>query len=235
MNFDGEDVRSAWTLESEQAIYGFELIVKATFHDLNRGQPAPQGAVEHAILIAGDDSAKTGFSLCKRCGMVQPSGTNSGDEERKQEHTPDCPDRHATGTGHLLDRLFLYRRFESECLRIMVPRGFGSGERTTYSFMSALQLGLRKRFGGKVDHLRFETMSEAGSEDGSGKTYILIYDSEVVKNSSAASRSEQSAIDHAGLARRKRPSVLGARRDRIRRELRRAKRSLVFQSVRLPS
>ena len=60
-------------------------------------------------------------------------------------------------------------------------------------------------------------------------------DSEVVKNSSAASRSEQSAIDHAGLARRKRPSVLGARRDRIRRELRRAKRSLVFQSVRLPS
>ena len=177
MNFDGEDVRSAWTLESAQAIYGFEFIVKATFHDLNLGQPAPQGAVEHATLIAGDDSAKTGFSLCKSCGMVQPGGSSSRDEERKQEHTPDCPDRHATGTEHLLDRLFLYRRFESECLRIMVPKGFGSGERTTYSFMSALQLGLRKRFGGKVDHLRFETMSEAGSEEGSGKTYILIYDS----------------------------------------------------------
>ncbi|MFY9973915.1 MAG: helicase-related protein, partial [Chromatiaceae bacterium] len=114
MNFDGEDVRSAWTLESPQAIYGFEFIVKATFHDLNLGQPAPQGAVEHATLIAGDDSAKTGFSLCRSCGMVQPGGTNSGDEERKQEHTPDCPDRHATGTEHLLDRLFLYRRFESE-------------------------------------------------------------------------------------------------------------------------
>ena len=27
------------------------------------------------------------------------------------------------GAEHLLDRLFLYRRFESECLRIMVPQG----------------------------------------------------------------------------------------------------------------
>ena len=177
MNFDGGDVRSAWTLESDQAIYGFELIVRATFHDLNLGQPAPQGTVDDATVIAGDDSSKTGFSLCKSCGMVQPVGRNGRDEERKQEHTPDCPDRHATGTEHLIDRLFLYRRFESECLRIMVPKGFGSGERTTYSFMSALQLGLRKRFGGKVDHLRFETMSEAGSDDSSGKTYILIYDS----------------------------------------------------------
>jgi DEAD/DEAH box helicase domain-containing protein len=177
MNFATEDVRSAWTLESDQAIYGFEFIVKAAFHDLNLGQPAPLGAVEPATLIAGDDSAKPGFSLCKSCGMVQPSGGNNHKEARRQEHTPDCPDRHATGSEHLLDRLFLYRQFESECLRIMVPKGFGSGERTTYSFMSALQLGLRKRFGGKVDHLRFETMSEAGSGEGSGKTYILIYDS----------------------------------------------------------
>ncbi len=177
MNFDFKDVRTAWTLESAQAIYGFEFIVKAIFHDLNLGQPAPLGAVEQGTVIAGDDSAKAGFSLCKSCGMVQSGGGNNRDDARKQEHTPDCQDRHSTGSEHLLDRLFLYRRFESECLRIMVPKGFGSGERTTYSFMSALQLGLRKRFGGKVDHLRFETMSEAGSGDGSGKTYILIYDS----------------------------------------------------------
>lgn len=177
MNFGTGDVRSAWKLESSQAIYGFEFIAEARFHDLNLGQPSPASAVEHATLIAGDDSGKTGFSLCKTCGMVQPYRGSAREEERKQVHTPDCADRHTAGTDHLEDMLFLYREFESECLRIMVPKGFGSGERTTYSFMSALQLGLRKRFGGKVDHLRFETMSEAGAGDGSGKTYILIYDS----------------------------------------------------------
>ncbi len=178
MNFETADVRSAWTLESSQAVYGFEFIAKAQFHDLNLGQPAPTAGAEQLTLIAGDDSAKSGFSLCKSCGMVQPAGGSQARErEREQLHTPDCRDRHAEGDAHLLDRLFLYREFESECLRIMVPKGFGSGEQTTYSFMSALQLGLRKRFGGKVDHLRFETMSEAGADSGSGKTFILIYDS----------------------------------------------------------
>ncbi|NEX22948.1 DEAD/DEAH box helicase [Thiorhodococcus mannitoliphagus] len=177
MNFAAEDVRTAWTLESSQAIYGFEFIATAAFHDLNLGQPLSVDSAESATLIAGDDSAKAGFALCQSCGMVQTNGGRGREETRTQVHTPDCPDRHAKGTEHLLDRLFLYRQFESECLRIMVPKGFGSGERTTYSFMSALQLGLRKRFGGKVDHLRFETMSEAGTGDGAGKTYILIYDS----------------------------------------------------------
>ena len=177
MNFDSGDVRIAWSLTSTDAIYGFELIARATFHDFNLGQPTPVAAMDNTTLIAGDDSPKAGFSLCRGCGMVQPAAAGNHDEERPQVHTPDCPHRHATGGEHLVDRLFLYRRFESECLRIMVPRGFGAGERTTYSFMSALQLGLRKRFGGKVDHLRFETMAEAGSGDGAGKTYILIYDS----------------------------------------------------------
>jgi len=180
MNFSTGDVRSAWKLESSQAIYGFEFIAEAVFHDINLGQPSPAGAAEQVTLIAGDDSGKTGFSLCKSCGKVQPSGVvreQNQQDEREQLHTPDCPDRHATGNEHLVERMFLYRQFESECLRIMVPKGFGSGERTTYSFMSALQLGLRKRFGGKVDHLRFETMSEAGTEPDSGRTYILIVDS----------------------------------------------------------
>ncbi|MBK5938332.1 DEAD/DEAH box helicase [Halochromatium roseum] len=179
MNFEPAAVRSAWTLESSQAVYGFEFIAKAQFHDLNLGQPGPTAGSEQPTLIAGDESAKPGFSICQGCGMVQPGGgqVRERDRKREQTHTPDCRDRHAEGDEHLLDRLFLYREFESECLRIMVPKGFGSGEQTTYSFMSALQLGLRKRFGGKVDHLRFETMFEAGADAGSGKTFILIYDS----------------------------------------------------------
>jgi DEAD/DEAH box helicase domain-containing protein len=181
MNFVAEDVRHAWMLESDQAIYGFEFIARAVFHDLNLGQPLAVESAEYTTLIAGDDSAKAGFSLCKSCGMVQPVGGRNHGEKDAQLHTPDCPDRHATGSDHLHQRLFLQRRFESECLRIMVPKGFGSGEEILYSFMAALQLGLRQRFGGKVDHLRFETMSESGgpgaNEEQAGKHFILIYDS----------------------------------------------------------
>jgi DEAD/DEAH box helicase domain-containing protein len=175
MNFEPADVRSAWTLESDVALYGFEYLSKAQFHDLNLGQPV--GANGQGITIAGDESPKAGFALCSGCGKVQPAGRPHDNGERPQEHAPDCRYRHATTTEHLLEELFLFREFDSECLRILVPKGFGSGDRTTYSFMSALQLGLRQRFGGKVDHLRFEVMHEAGSDDAAGKTYILIYDS----------------------------------------------------------
>ncbi|MFB1486561.1 MULTISPECIES: DEAD/DEAH box helicase [unclassified Thiocapsa] len=185
MNFDAGDVRNAWRLESSQAIYGFEFIARAVFHDLNLGQPSVANPALPSTIIAGDDSTKSGFALCGECGKVQRAVRAGQDDTREQAHTPDCRHRHATGSEHLLSELFLYRQFESECLRILVPRGFGSGDRTTYSFMSALQLGLRKRFGGKVDHLRFETMAEPGSGPGSepaadassGKSYILIYDS----------------------------------------------------------
>ncbi|MCP4282976.1 MAG: DUF1998 domain-containing protein, partial [Gammaproteobacteria bacterium] len=175
MNFDPADVRIAWTLESDVALYGFEYLSRVQFHDLNLGQPAAGNG--QGIHIADDESPKSGFVLCSGCGKVQPAGRPHDDGERPQEHAPDCRYRHATDSGHLLEELFLFREFDSECLRILVPKGFGSGDRTTYSFMSALQLGLRQRFGGKVDHLRFEVMHEAGSDDAAGKTYILIYDS----------------------------------------------------------
>jgi len=177
MNFDREDVRSAWTLESDVALYGFEYLTRAKFHDLNFGQPSLASNNSQDMFIAGDESPKSGFALCSECGKVQPSARANDNGQRPQEHAPDCRYRHATDTEHLLDELFLFREFESECLRILVPKGFGSGDRTTYSFMSALQLGLRQRFGGKVDHLRFEVMHESGSEESAGKTYILIYDS----------------------------------------------------------
>ena len=181
MNYDPADIRGAWTLESEVALYGFEFLARARFHDLNLGQPAPASANGPGLLIAGDEGPKPGFALCTECGKVQNwvrTGARAQDgEERPQVHAPDCRHRHARGSGHLLPDLFLFREFESECLRILVPTGFGAGERTTWSFMAALQLGLRRRFGGKVDHLRFEVMTEPGGGEGAAKSYILIYDS----------------------------------------------------------
>lgn len=175
MNFEPADIRAAWSLESDVALYGFEYLSRAHFHDLNLGQSVASNIP--GIYIAGDESPKTGFTLCSGCGKVQPASRPNDNGDRPQEHAPDCRYRHATNTEHLLEELFLFREFESECLRILVPKGFGSDDRTTYSFLSALQLGLRKRFGGKVDHLRFEVMHEAGSDDSASKTYILIYDS----------------------------------------------------------
>ena len=45
------------------------------------------------------------------------------------------------------------------------------------SFMAALRIGLKKRFGGKVDHLRMVTQEEKGQEGAASRQYVMLYDS----------------------------------------------------------
>jgi DEAD/DEAH box helicase domain-containing protein len=53
----------------------------------------------------------------------------------------------------------------------------GVDERVVQSFMAALQLGLKRRFGGKVDHLRMVQQDEPGKNGGPRKHYVMLYDS----------------------------------------------------------
>lgn len=43
--------------------------------------------------------------------------------------------------------------------------------------MAAVQLGLKKRFGGKVDHLRLVTQEEKGHDGAASRQYVMLYDS----------------------------------------------------------
>jgi DEAD/DEAH box helicase domain-containing protein len=43
--------------------------------------------------------------------------------------------------------------------------------------MAAVQLGLKRRFGGKVDHLRMVLQDEPGKDGGPRKHYVMLYDS----------------------------------------------------------
>jgi DEAD/DEAH box helicase domain-containing protein len=63
-------------------------------------------------------------------------------------------------------------------LRILVPyTRTGVDEQVIQSFMAALQLGLKKRFGGKVDHLRVVLQDEPGKDGGPRKFFVMLYDS----------------------------------------------------------
>ena len=74
--------------------------------------------------------------------------------------------------------LYLYRHFSSEALRILLPRlSTGGTEEQVNSFVAALQLGLKRRFGGKVDHLRVAQQSEPIGETDERRYFVVLYDS----------------------------------------------------------
>ena len=173
-DFTPSSVREAWQIGSGALPFGFEFISRVTFRDVNFGELAKPG---EAFKVADKESSRPGFKLCKHCGKVQkPPRRNS--DPGGQAHSFDCPKHGDDSPGNLLECLYLYREFESEALRILVPyTKNGVDERVVQSFMAAVQLGLKKRFGGKVDHLRMVLQDEPGKDGGPRRHYVMLYDS----------------------------------------------------------
>ena len=175
VDFEVADVREAWQLKARDLPFGFEFIAQATFRDVNFGELGKPGA---DFKVANRESPRPGFRLCRHCGKVQGTPRQSADGEPEQAHAFDCDKRDAHDTASIVDCLYLYREFASEALRILVPYTTrGVDEEVVQSFIAALQLGLKKCFGGKVDHLRITTQEEPGKDGGPRRAYVLLYDS----------------------------------------------------------
>jgi DEAD/DEAH box helicase domain-containing protein len=173
--FSADDVREAYQLTSQDTPFGFEFIERVLFRDINFGEPNKPG---DSYAVAGKQSSRPGFRLCKNCGQVQRAPRNAMERSKAQFHAFDCQHRDSDDAENLIDCLYLYREFASEALRILVPfTRSGTDEASVQSFMAAIRVGLKRRYGGKVDHLRLVTQEHRPTDGGASRHYVLIYDS----------------------------------------------------------
>ena len=173
-DFEPQDIREAWQIKTGGLPFGFEFVSRVTFRDVNFGELAKPG---ESFKVADKESSRPGFKLCKHCGKVQKAPRSRFDPVG-QLHSFDCAKHGNEDPVNLIECLYLYREFTSEALRILVPyTKSGVDEQVVQSFMAALQLGLKKRFGGKVDHLRLVTQDVPGKDGGPRRYYVMLYDS----------------------------------------------------------
>ena len=173
-DFEPQDIREAWQISNGGLPFGFEFVSRVTFRDVNFGELTKPG---ESFKVADKESSRPGFKLCKHCGKVQKAPRSRFDPVG-QQHSFDCIKHGSEVPANLIDCLYLYREFTSEALRILVPyTKTGVDEQVVQSFMAALQLGLKKRFGGKVDHLRLVTQDVPGKDGGPRRYYVMLYDS----------------------------------------------------------
>jgi DEAD/DEAH box helicase domain-containing protein len=173
-DFEVKDIRSAWQIKTGGVPFGFEFVSRVVFRDVNFGELSKPG---DQFKVADKDSVRPGFKVCRHCGKVQKPPKRRTDEPG-QQHTFDCLASGSDDPSNLIECLYLYREFESEALRILVPfTRSGVDEEVVQSFMAALQLGLKKRFGGKVDHLRMVMQDEPGKDGGPRRHFVMLYDS----------------------------------------------------------
>jgi DEAD/DEAH box helicase domain-containing protein len=173
-DFDSKDIREAWQIKTGGLPFGFEFVSRVTFRDVNFGELVKPG---DSFKVADKDSTRPGFKLCAYCGKVQKA-PRSWQAVVSQNHSFDCVKFGSDDPSNLLECLYLYREFTSEALRILVPyTKSGVDDEVVQSFIAALQLGLKKRFGGRVDHLRVVTQDEPGKSGGPRRHFVMLYDS----------------------------------------------------------
>ncbi|WP_461534711.1 DEAD/DEAH box helicase [Spongorhabdus nitratireducens] len=168
IDFEPEAVLLAHALDSDNISFGFEFIRKATFREINFGK---QGAADQVFYVAGQEMPRPGFRICRECGTVQH-------HKNKPEHLFKCQYRNTEGQEGIIDCLYLYREYNSEAIRILMPHLLSRPrDEQTESFVAALQLGLKKRFGGKVDHIHITLSDEPIPGSAERASYLVLYDS----------------------------------------------------------
>lgn len=180
IDFKPSDVHITWVLDDKDKPFGFEFIRAARFLEVNFGR---RDGGDMFFDVAGEHIQRAGFPICRECGSVQEKAALNGKKE--PAHLKSCsfirgPKKLANGheDNGLENCLYLYRQFSSEALRILLPRlSTGGTAEQVNSFVAALQLGLKRRFGGKVDHLRVAYQSEPVGETDERRHFIVLYDS----------------------------------------------------------
>ena len=173
VDFQPSDIESAYAIAKPEAPFGFEYIASATFREMNFGRVDDLG---RPTRFAGRETPRSGFRVCRECGTVQPRGAGEDGEKAKHTHFCKFTGREASEENGIVECLYLYREFASEALRLLLPIAHMASERHVASFVAALELGLRQRFGGRLPHLRAMAGDNALPGDNDGRRYLILYD-----------------------------------------------------------
>ena len=165
-DFDPAAREETYVFADEEFPFGFEFIKTATFREVNFGEATTQG---EKVEIAGEARPRNGFKVCRHCGKVQTSKT-------KFKHTLSCNAKDKDDDSQYADILYLFRQFESEAIRILMPVDILNFPEKLHSFIAALQLGLKLHFQGNVDHLRVLISEEPQPNGSLRRPYLFLYD-----------------------------------------------------------
>ncbi len=172
INFDKKHIEDAYAIVSDDVSFGFEFIGEVNFKEINFGETSLVG---NDTSIAGKSVPRKGFVICRDCGKVQFSKPT--DENFKPEHSFVCDIEDKFDASNYFESLYLYREFNSEAIRLMLPiSSLDIDDEKLHSLIASFQLGFKGYFKGSVEHLRVGIYDEIDSVDEIPKRYLILYD-----------------------------------------------------------
>lgn len=171
IDIEPKNCSGAMRIDNPELPFAFEFVRTATFREVNFGE---QFGEHNMFSVAGKNSSRSGFQICKHCGMVRRKKLNKG----QFAHALDCRLSRAGAVEteeDWFESLYLFRELKSEAVRILLPLAdVAETEKSRLSFIAAINLGLKEYFHGAVQHLEVTEMQEPSSTG--NKQYLVIYD-----------------------------------------------------------
>lgn len=167
VDFEDKHITDAYKVNDEALPFGFEFLSRVSFREINFGE---KGETGEKVVVAGVTLPRKGFVVCRHCGKVQ-------DDKGEIEHALSCTSRDQENEANFTDCVYLYREFSSEAIRILLPvTTFSGSDQKLHSFIAALQLGLKRKFKGNIDHLQTTVYEEPVPDSTFRKKYLVLYD-----------------------------------------------------------
>lgn|GEM_PF-799570 len=174
VDFDGNYVKKAFRIDSDDLPFGFEFVSRVTLREINFGELSDDG---QDLAVAGDTIKARGFKVCRSCGKVHLEKRGKGNNSEPQ-HAFSCTARERDSAKNFFDCIYLYREFSSEAIRILLPlSNRDSAKGKLNSLVASLHLGLKRKFGGNIDHLKATVYDDPDPESKLRRQYLVLYDS----------------------------------------------------------
>lgn len=165
---EDSNITHAYKIDTKEFPFGYEYVRKASMREINFGEKDLTG---EKLYVAGQESVRKGFKVCKYCGKVQ--------FDNRSQHTKYCrvvKDISNPIKDPYEECLFLYRQFDTEAIRMLIPSTtMDTSRKRVESFAAAFMLGMKKKFG-NIDHIN-ACVSEVPVPDADYRNqYLVIYD-----------------------------------------------------------
>jgi len=157
---------AAFKVDSDELPFGFEFYTKAGFRDINFGERDGQA---EKFRVNGTEMGRRGFVICRYCGKVQNA-------KGEIKHSLSCVSRKKESAGTLTNCVYLYRDFHSEAIMMLMPFVTGTSGKELHSFIAAVNLGLKRKFGGNISHLQLTLHDEPIPDTTQRKQFLVLYD-----------------------------------------------------------
>jgi DEAD/DEAH box helicase domain-containing protein len=166
IEFDDNQIMDAYKVDADYP-FGFDFLSKVDFCEINFGEKTEIG---EKVSIAGVEMPRRGFKICRVCGKIQ-------EDNKHPSHAFTCTARDQESDKDLIDCIYLYRQFTSEAIRILLPVSIiVESDKKLHSFIAAMQLGLKRKFKGKIDHLQTTVHEEPLADSSFKRKYLVLYD-----------------------------------------------------------